>query len=210
MRVERCHRLASTDDEKGALLSFPFGKMLLTCATGEQVRLDWTVVRGLEIDGLLAGSLVSSRGTRLGWAAGIAVRSPIYQDNNYRGRPIFLHDLQNQIFSMGSKLTEEVLEVLNGGKIPDGWNETVIALIQKVENVEKVTELRPISLCNVLYKVVSKVLSRRLRDVLPEIITPFQSAFVPDRLISDNILVAYELTHYLLNKREGDVGYAAI
>jgi hypothetical protein len=75
---------------------------------------------------------------------------------------------------------------------------------------EKVTELRPISLCNVIYKVVSKVLSRRLRDVLPDIITPNQSAFVPGRLISDNILIAYEITHYLLSKREGDVGFAAL
>ena len=46
--------------------------------------------------------------------------------------------------------------------------------------------------------------------MLLDIITPNQSAFVPRKLISDNILIAYELTHYLLNKREGDLGYAAI
>jgi hypothetical protein len=111
---------------------------------------------------------------------------------------------------VGEQLTREVLHVLNGGGMPEGWNETTIALIPKVEKPEKVTELRPISLCNVIYKVVSKVLSRRLRDVLPDIITPNQSAFVPGRLISDNILIAYEITHYLMNKREGDVGFAAL
>ena len=63
--------------------------------------------------------------------------------------------------------------------MPVGWNETIISLIPKVDTPEKVTDLRPISLCNVVYKVVSKVLSSRLRDVLPNIITPFQSAFVP-------------------------------
>ena len=63
--------------------------------------------------------------------------------------------------------------------MPVGWNETIISLIPKVDTPEKVTDLRPISLCNVVYKVVSKVLSSRLRDVVPDIITPFQSAFVP-------------------------------
>lgn len=96
------------------------------------------------------------------------------------------------------------------GHIPTGWNDTIIALIPKTKKPERVTELRPINLCNVVYKVVSKVLSKRLRVILLEIITQNQSAFVPGRLISDNILIAYELNHYLLNKREGDLGYAAL
>ena len=83
-------------------------------------------------------------------------------------------------------------------------------MIPKTKKPESVTDLRPISLCNVVYKVVSKVLSKRLRYALPEIITQHQSAFVPGRLISDNIIIAYELTHYLLNKRKGDLGYAAL
>lgn len=99
---------------------------------------------------------------------------------------------------VGGKLTTEVLQVLRGGSMPAGWNSTVISLIPKVEKPEKVTQLRPISLCNVIYKVVSKVLARRLRDILHEIITPNQSAFVLGRLISDNIIVAYELTHFFV------------
>ena len=78
---------------------------------------------------------------------------------------------------VGVWLTREVMEVLKGGRIPASWNEMTIALIPKTEKPERVTDLRPVSLYNVVYKVVSKVLSNRLREVLPAIITPNQSAF---------------------------------
>lgn len=61
--------------------------------------------------------------------------------------------------TVGDQVTKEVLEALNGGGIPAGWNDTVISLIPKVARPEKVTELRPISLCNVVYKIISKVLA---------------------------------------------------
>jgi len=63
------------------------------------------------------------------------------------------------------------------------------------------SDLRPISLCSVLYKIISKIISKiliaRLKKHLPKIISTTQSAFVPDRLISDNILVAHEMIHSL-------------
>jgi len=111
---------------------------------------------------------------------------------------------------VGNKVTDEVLVVLAGGDFPDGWIDTTIALIPKVSNPEEVKDLRPISLCNVLYKMVSKVLANRLKVILPEIISPAQSAFVLGRLISDNTLVAYEILHYMRNKRRGEADYATI
>ncbi|CAN6246168.1 unnamed protein product [Urochloa humidicola] len=111
---------------------------------------------------------------------------------------------------VGERVTEEVLGVLNGGPMPEGWNDTNIVLIPEVPKPVQVKDLRPISLCNVIYKLVAKVFENRLKVILPEVISPAQSAFVPGRLISDNILVAYELTHYMRNKRKGKMGYVAV
>lgn len=104
---------------------------------------------------------------------------------------------------VGPKIQSEVLAVLNGGPMPEGWNETTIVLIPKVKNPERITEFRPISLCNVLYKLISKVLANRLKVILPHIISPTQSAFVPGRMITDNVLLAYEITHMMHKKKGG-------
>jgi hypothetical protein len=111
---------------------------------------------------------------------------------------------------IGEKVHDEALGVLNGGQMPTGGNETVIVLIPKTLKPDKLKDLRPISLCNTIYKIVAKTVACRLKPVLSEIISPSQSAFVPDRLITDNILVAYEITHYMHRRKEGRDGVAAI
>ena len=112
--------------------------------------------------------------------------------------------------TVGNQVTNEVLNVLRGGQIPEGWNNTMIVLIPKGANPEKMKDLRPISLCNVVYKLISKVITNRLKLILPEIISQNQSAFVPGRMISDNTIVAHELIHFLQRKRRGKKAYAAI
>ena len=59
-------------------------------------------------------------------------------------------------------------------------------------------------------RIVSKVLANRVKPILPNIIFNSQSAFVPNRLISDNTSVAYEMLHRLRNKRKGKIGHMAV
>ncbi|CAA7043392.1 unnamed protein product [Microthlaspi erraticum] len=86
---------------------------------------------------------------------------------------------------------------LTSGTFDERLNVTNICLMPKTKRLTKMTELRPISLCNVGYKIISKVLCQRLKVLLARLISETQSAFVPGRLISDNILIAQEMFHGL-------------
>jgi hypothetical protein len=72
---------------------------------------------------------------------------------------------------VGPSITKAVLDFLNGGEMPNEVNLTTIVLIPKVKNPQEMNNFRPISLCNVIYKLCSKVLSNRLRGFLDEIVS---------------------------------------
>ena len=68
---------------------------------------------------------------------------------------------------------------------------------------------KPISLCNIVYKIVTKVIVARLRPYLDKLISPLQVAFVPGRKGTDNVIIAQEVIHSI-NKKKGKVGYMAL
>ena len=98
---------------------------------------------------------------------------------------------------VGDDVTSIVLNALNSGIVHESLNSTFISLI-------------PINLCNVIYKLISKMLVNRLKLVLPNIVSDSQSAFLSGRLITDNMLVAFETLHYLKRKTQGKLGYMAL
>lgn len=97
-------------------------------------------------------------------------------------------------------------EWLAEGSFPANLNDTTLVLIPKKDNADRMSDLRPIALCNVLYKILAKVLANRLKEILPDAISENQSAFVPGRYISDNVLVAFETLHFMRRKNRGQVG----
>lgn len=85
-----------------------------------------------------------------------------------------------------------------------------IVLIPKISNLSNLANFKPISLCTILYKIVSKVLANRLQGIIGKCIDIAQSAFVLGRLISNNVLVAYEILHTYQQKWTGRKGYMAM
>lgn len=76
-------------------------------------------------------------------------------------------------------------------------NNTLLVLIPKVQNSERITQFRPISLFSVVYKILTKTLVQRLRPLMSKVVSLHQFSFIPGCDISDNIVVAQEVIHSL-------------
>ncbi|XP_021994704.1 uncharacterized protein LOC110891319 [Helianthus annuus] len=96
---------------------------------------------------------------------------------------------------VGNDVSLAVVDFFNTGKLLGQLNHTLIALVPKKLSPLTVTDYRPIACCNVLFKCVSKIIVDRIKDVLHQVVSINQSAFVPGRKITDNILLTQELMH---------------
>ena len=121
-----------------------------------------------------------------------------------------LNDMSPIFHIMGNDVTAIVLKALNTGVINESLNTNFITLIPKIKHPKKASDFRPISLCNIIYKLISKVMVNRLKKFLAQAIPKSQSAFLSRRLISDNVLMTCETLHYLKRKIQGKLGYMAL
>uniref|UniRef100_A0A803PKP8 Reverse transcriptase domain-containing protein n=1 Tax=Cannabis sativa TaxID=3483 RepID=A0A803PKP8_CANSA len=111
---------------------------------------------------------------------------------------------------VGGDVIHTVRNFFRDEAMQPGLNKTNVVLIPKKKCPDKMTELKPISLCNVLAKVITKVLANRMKGLLNDVISVNQSAFIPGRLITDNIMVSFEILHYLKRKQRGKDGFMAL
>ena len=91
---------------------------------------------------------------------------------------------------MGSSIIRKVKKIFADRKVPKFLNKTHITLIPKSQGPETLGNYRPISLCNTVYKMVTKIIVTRLRLYLEKFISPLQTAFVPGRKGIDNVIIA--------------------
>ena len=102
-----------------------------------------------------------------------------------------------------------VMLVLEGKGMPDHLNDTHIVLIPKTDHPELASQFRPIGLCNVVYKIITKTLVNRIKPILPSLISNTQGSFVPGRQITDNIVIVQEVIH-TMKKKQGAKGFMAL
>ena len=110
---------------------------------------------------------------------------------------------------VGNSVVDVVKKVFTERVVPKYLNRTLITLIPKIQSLETLNNYRPISLCNIVYKIITKIIVARLRLYLDKLVSPLQTAFVPGRKGIDDAIIVQEIIH-TLSRKKGKVGYMAI
>lgn len=110
---------------------------------------------------------------------------------------------------VGKDVHSAIVDFFLHGRLGIAANHTFITLIPKKAAANRVDHFRPIALCNVAYKIITKLLSNRLKPLLDTMIDPNQTAFIPHRSIVENGIINHEVMHYL-NHRNGKKTYMVV
>ena len=103
---------------------------------------------------------------------------------------------------MRPDMLEAIMSFFSSGYLLGQMNATIISLVPKVPHPESPSQFRHISCCNVLYKVITKILANRIKPMLSGLVNKAQATFVDERSIGDNVLLTQELVfQYHLHKR---------
>ncbi|XP_074293448.1 uncharacterized protein LOC141620491 [Silene latifolia] len=116
---------------------------------------------------------------------------------------------QSQWDTISPSLCAMIFGTLHDNVLPEGLGETFISLIPKVDHPHLLSQFRPIGLCNVAYKIITKMIINHLKPILPILINLVESSFVPRRQISDNIIIVQEAFHSM-RSRKGKTGIMAL
>jgi hypothetical protein len=103
--------------------------------------------------------------------------------------------IQEKWSNFGPAVLKEVGSFFASGHMPSHIGRSNLVLISKIDDVVQVTDFRPISVCNVIYKLISKILTLRLKPFIGSCISRAQSAFIPGREISENVILLREVLH---------------
>ncbi|CAA0837929.1 Uncharacterized mitochondrial protein AtMg01250, partial [Striga hermonthica] len=122
----------------------------------------------------------------------------------------FFIAVEFQLHLIKADLLKAIISFFQSGNILKHWNHTVLSLIPKCFSPDNLSQFRPISLCTVIYKLISKILAQRLKSCLPCCISDLQAAFLEGRQITDNIIIAQEAFHFLNRHSSGPHAFMAL
>eukprot|EP00253_Pinus_taeda_P035962 PITA_35962 len=103
---------------------------------------------------------------------------------------------------LGKEILDLVEESRMNQKVWTALNSTFFSLIPKTDNSEDTKGFRPIALCNVIYKIISSLMAKRLKPLLEKLISPEQTGFVEGRQILDGLVVTQEVIHSMKTKKQ--------
>ncbi|XP_060968612.1 uncharacterized protein LOC115704452 [Cannabis sativa] len=102
---------------------------------------------------------------------------------------------------VGAKVCEMVQGFFEDPTVSKNLNHTFLCLIPKINNATRFDQFRPISLCNFCYKIISRIVTDRLKVVIDRLVSPYQSAFIPGRWIAECSIMAQEVLHSFKRKK---------